>query len=145
MDNLSLIEEHYKKFVLDLNSWLPEGVMVINLELLDQMDLLSTHQEPILDPSLNRYFHVIETEEKITLVNSEFVVWIVPSYNELIPSTYTFIALNKQNSPKLEMAFITSGVYNSSRLVLRVLEKLLKEIQETEEWMNKVARKPNNL
>lgn len=145
MDNLSLIEEYYKKYINDINRWLPEGFIVINLEILDQLDLLTTQTEPILDPSLNRYFHVIETEEKITLINSEFVVWIVPFYENSVASTYTFIALNKEKYPKLEMVFVTSGVYNSSRLVLRVLEKYLKEIQETEHWIHKIEKKANNL
>ena len=47
----------------------------------------------------------------------------------------TLIALNHEEQPQLEIAFSTSGVYNSSRLVLRVLEKYLQEIQETEDTL----------
>jgi hypothetical protein len=54
------------------------------------------------------------------------------------PLTYTLIALNRGDcEPQLEVAFIASGVYNSSKLVLKVLEKFLIEIQETETTLAK--------
>jgi hypothetical protein len=43
------------------------------------------------------------------------------------------IALNQKGIPRLELAFLTTDVYNTSKLVLRILEKFLHEIQENEE------------
>lgn len=138
MDNISILEECYKMFSKDLCAWLPEGIIDVNLELLWEMDLIEYLDESKHDPTLTRYFHVIETEEKITLVNEEFVVWIVPDIENNIAKTFTLIALNSSKHPKLELAFTTTGVYNTSKLVLRVLEKFLMEIQENETFISQI-------
>jgi hypothetical protein len=134
MHNLSLLEECYKKFVKKLPIWIPEDIYFINLELLHSLDLL--HFQPNAehkDSTLTRYFHIIESPEKITLLNDEFVIWIVSEKFAQASLTYTLIALNRgEQEPQLEVAFVASGVYNSSKLVLKVLEKFLLEIQETE-------------
>lgn len=139
MDNLSMLELCYQKYCKDLSSWLPEDIVDVNLELLWEMDLVQYLDETRHDPALTRYFHVIETEEKITLVNDEFVVWIVPDITENTPKTFTLIALNQPKHPKLELAFTTTGVYNTSKLVLRVLEKFLMEIQENEQLISNIG------
>jgi len=138
MDNLPRIEETYKHYIQDLASWLPEDIIEVDLELLHRFDLLNYHSPKERDPALTRYFHVIETHEKITLINDDFVVWIVPDSMEGVPVTYTLIALNKPEGADLELAFSSTGIYNSSRLVLRVLEKFLLEIQENEEFLSKI-------
>ncbi|CUI17584.1 conserved hypothetical protein [Candidatus Protochlamydia naegleriophila] len=139
MHNLALIEESYKKFVKDLFYWIPEGIFLVNLDLLHHFDLL--HFQPATkrkDPSLTRYFHIIESSEKITLVNDDYIVWIIPDRVDNIPVTYTLIALNKLDQElQLEAAFIASGVYNTSKLVLKVLEKFLAEIQDNEQMLAK--------
>lgn len=140
MDNISLLEECYKRYSKNLYSWLPEDVIEINLDILWELDLLHYLDDETHDPTLTRYFHVIETEEKITLINDDFVVWIVPDICNDIPKTFTMIALNESNFPKLELAFTTTGVYNTSKLVLRVLEKLLMEIQENKDFIEKIEK-----
>lgn len=141
MHNLFLIEESYKKFVRNLNQFIPEGFYHVDLDLLYQFDLL--HFQPLSfkkSHPVSRYFQIIETQEKITLINDQFIVWIVPSNEGNIPMTYTFIALNKGNQePQLEASFVTSGIYNSSKLVLKILEKFLGEIQENELILSKLA------
>lgn len=138
MHNLSLIEEHYKKYIKNLHQWIPEGIQVVNLSLLHRLDLLHFQYLENRDPVLMRYFHMIESPEKITLVNDEFVVWIVTDNVDTIPLTYTLVALNQGEQLKLELAFIASGVYNSSNLILRILEKFLLEIQENERMLSKL-------
>lgn len=142
MHNFSLLEEYYKKYIKDLYSWIPEGIYFINLELLHHFDLL--HFQPnaeYKDPILTRYFHIIESPEKITLLNDEFIVWIMPDKVDHTPLTYTLIALNRgEEEPLLEAAFIAGGVYNSSKLVLKILEKFLIEIQETENTLSKFEK-----
>lgn len=134
MDNIQVLEQCYKEYTKNLTEWIPDGVISVDLELLHKLDLLDQSATD-LSLGLTHYFQVIETFEKITLVNEKFVIWIVPELqnNQLV--TYTLIALNSEKGPKLELAFSTSGVYNSSKLVLRVLEKFLIEIQENEELM----------
>lgn len=133
-NNLPLLDGQYQKFIANINEWLPEGITDVNLELLHKFGLLHYHTVDKDYRPLTRYFQVIETPEKITLINDQFVIWIVPEKTQDTPITYTFIALNQADPQKiqLEIAFSTWGIYNSSRLVLRVLEKFLYEIQETE-------------
>lgn len=140
MHNLPILEASYKKFVQDISSWLPEDIVYVDLKLLHQFNLLHYHDANFNDPSLTRYFHVIESNEKITLINDEFAVWIVPEKVEEVPLTYTLVALNRPKEPELQLCFVTSGVYNSSRLVLRVLEKYLHEIQENEKLIQSLEK-----
>lgn len=140
MDNLSVLEECYKKYIKNLSEWIPEGVQIVDLALLQRHGLLNYNAREMHDPSLTRYFHVIESSEKITLINEQFIVWIVPEKFQNTALTYTLIALNSPGQPHLEMAFVVSGVYNTSRLVLRILEKFLQEIQENEEMLSKFKK-----
>ena len=138
MHNLLLLESSYRKFIQDVGSWLPEDIIIVDLKLLHSYDLLHYHDPNYNDSSLTRYFHVVESDEKITLVNDEFVIWIVPEKVEDMTVTYTLVALNKPKGPELQLCYLTSGVYNTSRLVLRVLEKFLSEIQENEKLIAKL-------
>lgn len=141
MHNIEVLEACYKRFIENMPDWLPEDIIYVDLKLLKKLDLLQYHDPNYNDSNLTRYFHVIESNEKITLINDDFVVWIVPEKIEDVPVTYTLVALNTEREPKLQLCFVTSGVYNTSRLVLRVLEKLLFEIQENEELMMALQKK----
>lgn len=142
MNDIDRLEAFYQKVTKNLPNWLPEGTVDVDIELLHTMNLLNfdeigPHNE---EHGLTRYFHVVETEEKITLMNEQFAIWIVPDHAVDVPSTFTLIALNGKKEPAIEMAFMVSGVYNTSRMVLRVLEKFLKEIVENEEAMNQLRK-----
>ena len=138
MDNPTVLEACYKRYMNDISKWLPDGIIEVDLEVLHQLDLLNFHAKGAADSALTRYFHVVETEEKLTLVNEQFIVWIVPERQERTSVTYTLIALNAEENVRLELAFSTSGIYNNSHLVLRLLEKYLLEIQTTEEQLDKL-------
>lgn len=142
MHNLSLIEESYQKFIKNLDFWIPDGIFNVNLELLQHFNLL--HFQPSnerKEPPLTGYFQIIESPEKITLINDQFIVWIIPDKTDLYPVTYTLIALNKgDQEPHPEAAFIASGVYNTSKLVLKILEKFILEIQENEQTLSKYRK-----
>lgn len=142
MYNFSFIEESYQKFIKDIDLLIPEGIYFINLELLHHFDLLQFQPTgDRKDPLFNRYFHIMESPEKITMINDEFVVWIIPDKTDNLPITHTLIALNKgDQAPQLEAAFIASGVYNNSKLVLKVLEKFLSEIHDTEAALSKFKK-----
>lgn len=133
--NITNLDKYYNKFIKDLAHCLPDGIIEVNIILLHRLGLLNYHNPHNCKFSLTRYFHVIESSEKITLLNEQFVIWIVPEKIDNVPITYTLIALNHPEGPHLETAFCTWGIYNSSRLVLRVLEKILYEIQETEDLL----------
>lgn len=138
MHDISLLEECYKKFIKNISYWSPESIISIDLGLLHHFDLLKYHHPYRHDNTLTRYFHVVETNEKITLVNDDFVIWIVPEKTKDILTTYCLVALNRNEEPHLELVFLASGVYNTSYLVLRVLEKFLLEIQDTEDSLARI-------
>lgn len=141
MSDLTLIEESFEKYMNNLGESLHDGVIEVDIVLLSDLDLLNFEASQAKeDDALTRYFHVIESMEKITLINEEFVIWIVPDYLDHSPITFTLIALNHPKGPVLETAFSTTGIYNSSGLVLRVLDKFIQEIQETQSLIQKYEK-----
>jgi len=133
MLNPMQIEETYKEFVGNLPNWAHDGIVPIDLRFLHEESLLSALHEDKGDPDdLTQYFHVIESVEKVTLFNEQFIVWILPKMDGDQPSTYVLIALNHPEKANLEIVFVTRGVYNTPRYVLKVLQHFLVDMLETE-------------
>ncbi len=130
------LEKHFNHYLKNINKLSTEVVIEVDLELLQRFNLLNFYHKDFTDTTLTRYFQVIETSDKITLVNDDFAIWIVPEKLLEKSITYTIVALNNRDKPHLELVFIASGVYNNSNLVLKILEKFLEEIQENEEVLN---------
>ena len=132
MENLTEIDSYYRKVTENLSHYIPDGLEQVSLETLKDRGLLTFYKETE-EPRFTRYFHVVESNEKITLINEQFIVWIIPEKQDDKTLTYVLIALNQPDIPHLELAFSVDGVFNTSRLVLRLLETYLNEIQEVEE------------
>lgn len=127
------IEEIYKEFTSNLSEWIHDGIFSIDLQFLHDEGLMSGLQGSEQDiDDFTQYFHVIETNEKVTLFNDQFIVWIIPKTEEEEPMTYVLIALNHPSRPNLEIAFTTKGVYNTPKYVLKVLQHFLLDMIETE-------------
>jgi len=127
------IEEAYKEFMNNLGDWIHDGVTFIDLRFLYDAGILQTLQEDKGEPDdLTQYFHVIESVEKVTLFNEQFIVWIIPKMESDQPVTYVLIALNQPEKAHLEIVFTTHGVYNTPRYVLKVLQHFLIDTLETE-------------
>ncbi len=124
------LETAYQGYIGNLKNFLPDGVVEVDLALLQELGLLGTEEE--MEDNLSHNFYVVESTEKLTLFNQKFAIWIVPQMVQETPTTFTLIARNAEEKPQLEMAFSTTGVYNHSSLVLRVLEKFLDQIEENE-------------
>jgi hypothetical protein len=136
MLNPGQIEDLYKQFMGNLGQWIHDGVNRINLQFLHDQGILAAIQDDTTEPDdLTQYFHVIESVEKVTLFNEQFIVWIVPKNDAEQPVTYVLIALNHPEKPHLEVAFVTEGVYNTPRYVLKVLQHYLVDMLETEETL----------
>lgn len=133
MMNPQDLETTYSEYMEDLTSFVPDGIYEVDLSLLYELDLLNAEEIEDEDSELSYSFYVLESSEKLTLYNNKFVVWIVPQLVDDSPKTFTLIALNEDEKPRLEMVFATSGVYNHSNLVLRILEKFLAQIEENEQ------------
>lgn len=141
MDKITELDLSYDRFITCLPEYVPEGVQEVDLQFLSRYHLLSDRINASSSSQLTRFFHVVETKEKITLFNDQFVVWIVPDKASDEAQTLVLVGIqtdmdqdNKEHIKyKLETAFATHGVYNSSKMVLRVVEKILADIQENEE------------
>lgn len=141
MINPIQLEEYYQEYTKDLGRWAHDGITNVDLNLLHQFGILDSFEEEDDDPDdLTQYFHVIESAEKVTLFNEQFAVWIVPKMEEEIPTTFVLIALNQAEKPHLEIVFTTSGVYNTPRYVLKVLQHFLIDMLETEATLTSIEK-----
>ena len=142
MLNPKQLESYFHNYTNDLSKWIHDGIIHVDLNLLHELGLLDHPQDDEDDPDdLTQYFHVVESVEKVTLFNEQFAVWIVPKMEQEVPSTYVFIALNHSDAPQLEIVFSTSGVYNTPRYVLKVLQHFLVDMLETEATLTAIKRK----
>jgi hypothetical protein len=142
MLNPTQIEETYKEFIGNLSNLAHDGVTLIDLKFLHEQGLLSSLTEDQGDQDdLTQYFHVIESVEKVTLFNEQFLVWIIPKAEGEAPLTYVLIALNHPEKPHLEVVFATQGVYNTPKYVLKVLQHYLADMLETEETLTLFEKK----
>jgi hypothetical protein len=142
MDKIAELDSLYSEFMRHLPELIPDGVLAIDLKVLQKLELLSGDDIHMASSSLTRFFHVVESKEKITLYNDQFVTWIVPEKVNDQAETLVLIAIEHAEKPHLEMAFSLAGIYNTSRLVLRVLEKFLSEIQENEDLISRFEENP---
>ena len=115
----SQLEESFLEFSQNLPKHAPDGIINVDLNMLYELGLLkhekfdqvTTHED------LMHYFHVLETPDKVTLFNEQFVVWILPKMLQETSLTVTFIALLQNTKPHLEIVFSTSGVYNTPKFI----------------------------
>ncbi len=135
MLNPTQIEETYKAFVNSLPQCAHDGVIPVDLHFLQELGLLNHFQDEEAEDDLTQYFHVIESSEKVTLFNEQFLVWIIPKMDHSVPSTFVMIALNHPDKANLEIVFTTSGVYNTPHYVLKILQHFLLDVLETEETL----------
>jgi len=127
------IETLYGEYMSNLPDWAHDGVISVDLQLLHELGLLQEMPDKESDTEdLTQYFHVIESSEKVTLFNEQFVIWIIPKMEQDIPITYVLIALTANNKTNLEVVFSTGGIYNTPKYVLKVLQHFLLDMLETE-------------
>jgi hypothetical protein len=143
MINPAELEEAYKEFSENFGKWVPDGVISVDLSLLHDLGLINHEQfEQGTNDSFAQFFHVLETQEKVTLFNQQFAVWIVPKVIEEQPTTLTFIALLVNNAkPHLEIVFSTAGVYNTPKYILKVLQHFISEVLDTEAVISSIGKK----
>jgi len=134
------LDQAYNKFISNLSSWIPEGIIEVDIDLLEETGLLNheSFDENGDKEQLPHYFHVIETPDRVTLFNHQFAIWIIPKIVDEIPTTIVLIALLNQNDPHLEIAFSTQGIYNTPKFVLRLLKYYLSEVIDTEETISSI-------
>lgn len=136
------LEEAYKNFTDNLQRSAPDGCIQVDLQLLQDFGLLNNWEgETPGSESLTQQFHVIETGDKVTLFNEKFVVWITPQTDTELPSTLIMIALIQNKNPHLEIVYSTSGVYNTPKYILKVLQHFMTEMLDTEAALSSMEKK----
>jgi hypothetical protein len=143
MINPKNLEEAFLEFSTNLQKWAPEGVINVDLKLLHELGLLnhSEWENSITDSHLTQYFHIVETQDKVTLFNDQFAIWIVPQLINDTSITTTYIALIQALKPHLEIVYTTIGVYNAPKYILKVLQHYLEEVQDTEKALSTLGKK----
>ncbi len=141
MMNPMQLEELFGQYISNLGDWAHDGIISVDLNLLQDFGLLEDIHEDRDDPDdLTQYFHVIESVEKVTLFNEQFAIWIVPRLEEETPTTYVLISLIAEKKPHLEVVFSTTGVYNTPKYVLKVLQHFLIDTLETEATLTAIEK-----
>ena len=133
MLNPNEIENLYEQYMSNLADLAHDGIVNVDLALLHELNLLDDLDQIKDDPEdLTQYFHVIESAEKVTLFNEQFLIWIIRKMEQDTPITYVLIALNAHDKTNLEIVFTASGIYNTPKYVLKVLQHFLLDMLETE-------------
>lgn len=142
MPDPKVLEQHFQNFIKNLPAYLPDGISLVDIRLIEELGLLSMENiDSDKEDSLNHYFHVLETADKITLYNDAFSIWIVPHNGETVSKTFIFIALMQQENPHLEMAFYTDGVFNTPKYIMKILQHYLTEVQDVEAVIASIGKK----
>ena len=135
------LEDAYKDFTENVENWGPDECIHVNLQLLQNLGLLDNWDiDPVPPEELNQQFHVVEASDKVTLFNNQFAVWIVPQTQTELPSTLIMIALIQSEKPHLEIVYTTSGVYNTPKYILKVLQHFMTEVLDTEEILASIDK-----
>lgn len=136
------LEEAYQEFTENVSKWAPDECIHVNLQLLQNLGLLEDWEVETRTPeALTQQFHVVEASDKVTLFNEQFVVWIVPQTHSELPSTLIMLALIQQLKPHLEIVYTTSGVYNTPKYILKVLQHFMTEALDTEATLSLINKK----
>ncbi|MEX0962036.1 MAG: hypothetical protein WDZ28_04175 [Simkaniaceae bacterium] len=141
MNNPVKLDKAYQEFMKDFPQSVPDGIITVDLKLLNNLGLLDCEElsEESQKEEFPHHFHVIETDEKVTLFNEIFAIWIVPKLIEDTPTTFVLISYITQDKPKLEIVFSTAGIYNTPKFVLKVLRYFLYEVIDTEEAISSIG------
>lgn len=142
MTEPKVLEEHFQNFIKNLPTFLPDGIVCVDIRLMEELGLLKIDEiEKDSQNSLNHFFHVQETPDKITLYNENFAIWIVPQNNESSSKTFIFIGIISNKEPHLEMAFYTEGVFNTPKYIMKILQHYLNEVQDMEALIASMDKK----
>ena len=124
------LEAIYQQYISDLKTFAPEDIIDLNLNLIHSLGFLNCLIEQHNETSFKKTFKILETKNKVTLHNKQFIIWMTPQRISSKFSTIVMIASISDNTPNLELIFSASGVYNNSYIILKTIESLLYDIAE---------------
>lgn len=134
------LEKYFHQFTDDLSKWIQDGIQNIDHAFLKEAGINVDNNDSNSLDDLPFYFHVIETDEKVTLFNNQFIVWIIPKIVNDESLTYTLICYLHENEPKLEIVFTTKQEFNSPKLLIKTLRYYLTEMIDTESEIASIGK-----
>lgn len=134
------IESKFKQLLEELPHWIDNENTSVDLRTLEENNLIliSEQEEKDIQKNFPFYFHVIETDDKVTLFNEQFIVWILPRVVDGRPETLTIISMLYGDKPQIQLLLSHEGVYNNSRFILRALRYFLVETIQTEKELSQM-------
>lgn len=130
--SLDQLDCFFEELATHSSELLPDGIIDINIATLLALQLLSEECPGPNTTPIAHLLQAIESDGKVTLFNDNFVIWIVPRRERDEPVTTVYIARRYASSVKPELAFRAAGIHNRSRTILRLIDKYLAEILDTE-------------
>lgn len=143
MDRVDWLDSYYEKWIEGVKDQSHELLLEVDDALLERMGLTKEGDFKEKQRLESRFFRVVQRGDKMILYNDTFVVWIVPAPAEM-NATYTWIALIDHIAQGFEVGFVAREHYNTSKLVLRLLEQFLKEIEENEQLVKEYDKGGQN-
>lgn len=140
--SIEQLDAFFQKLSTNTGEFFPDGIVDINVKILHDLRLLSEDPPTIHEAPPSSLLQAVESEGKITLYNEKFALWIVPQANTFPPTTITFIARRSEETIIPEVAFRTQGMHNRSKTILRLIDRFLTEIQETESVIARLEEPP---
>ena len=142
MVSMEQLDGFFQKLSANTGEFFPDGVVDINVKVLHNLGLLSDNPPVLHEAPASSLLQAVESDGRITLFNEKFALWIVPQANTAAPTTVTFIARRTGDAFSPEVAFRTQGIHNRSKTILRIIDRFLVEIQETESVIASLERSP---
>ena len=132
MVSIEQLDGFFQKLSAHTGEFFPDGVVDITVRILHNLSLLSEDSPVTNEAPASSLLQAVESEGRVTLYNEKFALWIVPQANSPVPTTITYIARRTEDAISPEVAFRTQGIHNRSKTILRLIDRYLSEIQETE-------------
>lgn len=137
MFNADRIEALFQNFLTELQQGGADRWIHIDNQLVENLGINTTD---LLEASQDQsYFFVLESCDRITLINQDFLVWLIPLRNEE-PETLAIVARNSEKEAHMELIIHASGRFNTPDIILKVLDYSLKEIKENDELVGHLSR-----
>lgn len=126
-------ESAFQHFVTDLTLRHHDEIVIVDSA---QLALYQLTERDLRNPPNSKspfcYFHVAEASEKLTLINSQFVAWILPMWHIFSGQTLLLIAGKEPGKLVLKSVLALPRACNEPNAALRVLERALIDVREND-------------
>lgn len=137
MITIDQLDTYYQSLSQNTLELLPDGIIDVNIKTLQTLRLL-TEEASSGEGTTAELLQAVETDGRITLFNERFALWIVPQVGASPSATVVYVATHQNDEVKAELGFRTSGIHNNSKTILRLIDRFLADIQETDSMLSQL-------